>query len=75
MPTGVNDRKFDPNYNDSNTEPKSFKIRPRSINVCENLGELVELIDAKRQALGLTQADLARIASTDQEPTIQSSPI
>jgi hypothetical protein len=75
MPTGVHNCNCAPNYEDATTEPKSFKIRPRSINLCKNLGELVELIDAKRQALGLTQADLARIASTDQEPTIQSSPI
>ena len=66
MPISVHDRKFDPNYTSSTTGQKSFKLRPRSSNLCSDLGELVELIDAKRQALGLTQADLARLSSTDQ---------
>ncbi|PHS14472.1 MAG: hypothetical protein COA78_05595 [Blastopirellula sp.] len=66
MPIGVRHCKFSPNCNDSTTEPRSFKLRPRSSNLCSDLGELVELIDAKRQELGLTQADLARLSNTDQ---------
>ena len=71
MPIGGRNCKFSPNCHDSTKEQKSFKLRPRSSNLCSDLGELVELIDAKRQALGLTQADLARIASTDQPGVCQ----
>jgi transcriptional regulator with XRE-family HTH domain len=71
MNKGVRHCQSDPNNCQSHSESKSFKLRPRSSNLCRNLSELIELVDAKREALGLTQAELARLAGIDQPSICQ----